>query len=113
MMKKSCSKWILTCLLGFAPSLILCIPSAGAAPGDITTVAARGIGDGGPATSASLSLPTGIFVDIAGNLYFADAGSSRVRKVDPSGTIATIAGNGAGGFSEDGGPASEASLSFP
>ena len=85
--------------------------------GIITTVAGSGqmgfSGDGGPATAASLSYPLGVAVDAAGNLYIADHGNNRIRKVSPSGTISTVAGNGAGGFSGDGGPATAASLLFP
>ncbi len=66
--------------------------------GIITTVAGNGnggfLGDGGPATSAQLSFPAGIAVDSAGNLYIADASNNRVRKVDTSGRITTVAGNG-------------------
>ena len=62
--------------------------------GVITTVAGAGVegyaGDGGPATSALLSQPLGVAVDASGNLYIADAGNSRVRKVS-GGVIATIA----------------------
>jgi uncharacterized protein (TIGR03437 family) len=84
--------------------------------GTITTVAGNGIygfsGDGGPATSAALDQPQSVAVDGAGNLYIADAWNARIRKVSPSGTITTVAGNG-GGFSGDGGPATSASLSHP
>jgi len=51
-------------------------------------------GDGGPATAADLNLPTGLAFDNAGNVYIADSGNNRVRKVSPNGTITTIAGDG-------------------
>jgi len=51
-------------------------------------------GDGGPATAADLNLPTGLAFDQAGNVYIADSGNNRVRKVSPNGTITTIAGDG-------------------
>jgi sugar lactone lactonase YvrE len=73
--------------------------------GVITTVAGNGTGglggDDGPATSAQFSLPAGVAVDSAGNLYVAD--SRRVRKVS-NGVITTVAGNGTFGFSGDSGP---------
>ena len=84
--------------------------------GIITTVAGGGgpgLGDGGPATSASLVNASDVAVDAAGNLYIADIGSNRVRKVNPSGIISTVAGNGDFGFSGDGGPATDASLRYP
>jgi trimeric autotransporter adhesin len=84
--------------------------------GIITTVAGNGTrafsGDGGPATSASLNYPNGMAVDSAGNLYIADYSNSRIRKVS-AGTITTVAGNGAFGFSGDGGPATSASFNLP
>src|SRR5215213_10420599 len=80
--------------------------------GIITTFAGTGeagySGDGGPATSARLTGPGQITFDDRGNLYLADEFS--VRKIDPSGTIATVAGTGQLGFSGDGGPATEAKL---
>lgn len=90
----------------------------------ISTVAGTGrfgsfgdVGDGGPATEAMLAHPHDVAIDIAGNLYIADRGSSRIRKVDAAtGTISTIAGTGgrfAHGYSGDGGPATEAKLRFP
>ena len=84
--------------------------------GTITTVAGDGnagfSGDGGPATSASLSSPAAVAVDLAGNLYIADQGNNRIRKVS-NGTITTVAGNGNAGFSGDGGPATSAALNSP
>jgi trimeric autotransporter adhesin len=83
--------------------------------GIITTVAGNGTrgysGDGGPATSARLSSPQGVAVDEPGNVCFADSGNNRVRCVSPAGVISTVAGNGEGGFSGDGGPATSAAVS--
>ena len=62
-------------------------------------------GDGGPATSALLSQPTGLALAANGDLIFADAGNNRIRKITKSGTISTIAGDGFPGFDGDGGPA--------
>jgi hypothetical protein len=71
-------------------------------------------GDGGPATSAELNYPRDIEIGPDGRLFIADADNQRVRVVDPAtGTITTVAGNGAYGFSGDGGPAREASLGRP
>jgi sugar lactone lactonase YvrE len=67
-------------------------------------------GDGGPAAKALLNNPQGLFFDSKGNLYIADHGNSRVRKVTPEGVITTIAGDGRPGIAGDGGPAVEASL---
>ncbi|MGI9119569.1 MAG: right-handed parallel beta-helix repeat-containing protein [Acidimicrobiales bacterium] len=86
--------------------------------GIITTFAgggspADGLGDGLPATQASLALPFDVAVDAEGNVYIADAADYRIRKVDPSGIITTVAGDGTAGFSGDGGPATAAQLSNP
>ena len=85
--------------------------------GIITTVAGNGTagfsGDGGAATNASLIYPGGVAVDAAGNLYIADSGNNRIRKVDTNGMITTVAGNGTAGFSGDGGAATNASLYVP
>jgi len=85
--------------------------------GVISTVAGNGVygfsGDGGPATSAQLNSPAGVAVDTAGDLFIADSGNNRVRKVTPGGVISTVAGNGSEGFSGDGGPATFAQLSDP
>ena len=88
--------------------------------GIITNFAGNGnpeeTGDGGPALSASLQLPSGLAFDAAGNLYIGDAGNYCIRKVTPNGTISRFAGFQAprylyqGGFSGDGGRAGEARM---
>src|ERR1035437_3720940 len=81
--------------------------------GIITTIAGDGVagnglkwfsGDGGIATAALLNDPYGVAVDAAGNVFIADTGNERIRKVSASGIITTIAGNGTPGFTGDGGP---------
>ena len=89
-----------------------------ASTGIITTVAGIGVadfsGDGGLAISAALSFPEGVAVDASGNLYIADRGNHRVRKVDAvTGIITTFSGAGTAGSSGDGGPATEATLNAP
>lgn len=83
-------------------------------PGTITTIAGNGTagfsGDGGSAINAELSNPNGVAFDNAGDLYIADFGNCRVRKVS-GGTITTIAGSSACGFFGDGGIATSARLS--
>lgn len=70
-------------------------------------------GDGGAATLATLNSPAGVASDVAGNIYIADQGNHRIRKVDVGGTITTIAGNGTAAYSGDGGGATSASLNNP
>jgi sugar lactone lactonase YvrE len=96
--------------------------------GAIYTVAGNGTrgynGDGGLATSASFSYPSGVAVDAAGNLLIADTSNYRIRVVAKTtgtfygqamtaGHIYTIAGNGTSGYSGDGGPATSAEIDFP
>jgi len=85
--------------------------------GIITTVAGNGApsysGDGGPATAAGLNQPGGLAIDSSGNLYIADTGNHRVRKVTTTGIITTVAGNGQQGFGGDGGASINAHLNFP
>jgi hypothetical protein len=86
--------------------------------GIITTVAGSGIagfaGDGGPATDAQLNHPTGVVVDAAGGILIADQHNYRVRRVDPSGTITTVAGTGSSGYGlGDGGLAVDVGLNLP
>lgn len=88
-----------------------------AADGVITTVAGnnRGTfaGDGGPATSASLSSPYAVAFDSAGAMYIADRGNQRIRKVASDGTISTWMGTGQSSHAGDGGPAARAVISDP
>ena len=86
--------------------------------GIITTCAGSGeagySGDGGAATRAGLNEPYGIAIDRAANVYIADRHNHCVRRVEgASGMITTLAGNGATGFSGDGGPASRAGMVEP
>ncbi|WP_088312655.1 NHL repeat-containing protein [Kineosporia sp. R_H_3] len=84
--------------------------------GTITTVAGNGTagfsGDGGPASAAMVNLPRGIASDTSHDVvYFVDSLNFRVRKIDASGSISTVAGVGTSGFSGDGGPATAAQIS--
>ncbi len=85
--------------------------------GLITTVAGNGTtgynGDNIAATGAELYSPAGVAIDSAGNLYIADIGNNRVRKVTPAGVITTVAGNGVAGYNGDNIPATSASLYGP
>src|SRR5262249_38061943 len=85
--------------------------------GIITTVAGNGQEgdgpDGGPAVLARLRAPSGVATDGSGNLYIADWGNNRVRKVDLQGKISTVAGTGKYGFGGDGGKATKALLAAP
>lgn len=84
----------------------------------LSTVAGTGTpgsdGDGGPALKAQIRFPEGILVAANGDIYFADAGNHRVRRIDArTGIIDSIAGTGRHGFSGDGGPAVRARLWSP
>lgn len=70
-------------------------------------------GDGGLATAATLAAPQSVTVDANGNLFIADTNNNVVRKVNTSGIITTVAGNGTPGLSGDGGLATAAQLFFP
>ena len=104
------------------------IRKVAALTGIITTVAGNGTrgysGDKGPATSAELYSPTGVAVDVSGNIYITDDANNRVRVVYSSGTIPnvsnptvgdiyTVAGTGAAGYSGDGGLATNAKINYP
>jgi DNA-binding beta-propeller fold protein YncE len=86
--------------------------------GDTVLVAGTGTrgfaGDGGPATDAEFSGPSSLAVDGAGNLYIADSGNQRIRRIDATTQIVTtVAGSGTAGFEGDGAPALSASLDSP
>ncbi len=97
------------------------------AAGDINTFAGSNVnevsgqpnpgyqGDGGAATGALLNNPVAVLLDAAGNLYISDSGNNAIRKVNTSGIITTVAGDGSGnaGYSGDGGPATKAELNNP
>ena len=93
-------------------------PIISLSPGDtINTVAGTGVegfsGDGGAAISAALANPFSMAADAAGNVYVADRDNHRVRRIDTTGNITTVAGNGEQGFFGDGGLATSASLNTP
>lgn len=87
--------------------------------GTISTIAGNGTsgfaGDGGPATAALLNSPVGLSTDASNNLYIADVNNNVVRRINPTGTISTFAGNQAlgGGYTGNGGPATAAQLFAP
>ena len=85
--------------------------------GEISTVAGTGYagfsGDGGPATAAHLNSPAGIYIDGAGSIYCADKNNNRIRKIDASGKITTVAGNGSPRYAGDGKQAVHASIKLP
>jgi sugar lactone lactonase YvrE len=84
---------------------IVAPPVGTAVAGIISTFAGTGnagsAGDGGLAKNADLNSPSGVAVDGAGNVYIADAGNNRIRKVSPGGMITTVAGNLTAGFAGD------------
>ncbi|OQX06754.1 MAG: hypothetical protein BWK80_50345, partial [Desulfobacteraceae bacterium IS3] len=85
--------------------------------GIVSTIAGTGVasssGDGGIATAATLNTPYGVAVDSAGNIFIVEVSGHRIRKVNTSGIISTVAGTGAFGYSGDGGPATAAQLYKP
>lgn len=104
--------------LYFSDTYNHCIRRIDAATAVITTIAGTResgfAGDGGPASQARLNQPYGIVIDRSGNLYVADRLNGRVRRIDAgSGVITTLAGDGSGQFSGDGGPSDRAGLAEP
>ena len=85
--------------------------------GVVTTVAGNGTlgfaGDGGAATNAQINLPHGLALHPDGSLFISDSFNHRVRRVDNSGNISTLAGTGIAGATGDGGPAALAQLNVP
>ncbi len=109
----------------FFLTLSLAAQTQQVAGGNISTYAGNGTagysGDNRPATQAMVNFPIGpdieefghIVIDSQDNLYIADKGNHRIRKVTPDGIITTIAGTGTRGFNGDNRPAVEAQLNFP
>ncbi len=97
--------------------LLLLFIYAGEISGQIIITIAGGStvgfnGDGGPATAAQLNFPCDLLIDSVGNILFTDLANYRVRKINTSGVITTIAGGGTSGAG-DGGPATSAQLAEP
>ncbi len=104
--------------LCFSDTYNHCIRRIDARTGIITTIAGTGesgfAGDGGPATRAQMNQPYGTVIDSAGNIYVADRLNGRVRRIDGrSGVITTLAGDGSGKFSGDGGLSDRAGMAEP
>lgn len=101
----------------FSDTFNHCIRRVDTATGTISTICGTGrkgfSGDGGPASHAELNEPYGVVADRSGRVFFADRLNRRVRVIDTSGTISTLAGDGAGTYSGDGGPAAVAGLAEP
>ncbi len=93
------------------------IRKVSASTGIITTIAGNGVagftGDGGPASASELNQPYWVAVDDSADVYIADVVNQRIRMITNSGIINTVVGNGAPGFSGDGGPATSAELYSP
>ena len=85
--------------------------------GVITTVAGNGTfgstGDGGAATAATLSNPSGVAIDGIGNVYISETGDGKIRKINASGIISPYSGNGISSYGGDNGPATAAELNTP
>ena len=103
--------------LVFSDTFNHCIRRIDAVSGIISTICGTGekgfSGDGGPATLARLNEPYGVVVDRSGRVFFADRLNRRVRVIDTMGVISTLAGDGSGIYSGDGGPADRAGLVEP
>ena len=82
-------------------------------PQTVSTVAGGYVGDNGPATSAAIEGPAASVLDSAGNLYVSDVYGNRIRKITPTGTITTYAGNGACGYNGDNMASTQATLCVP
>jgi len=100
-----------------AALLFFCVHPLRAGEWTVSTVAGTGVqgfsGDGGPATEARIDNPFGLTRGPDGALWFCEYTGQRIRKIDPDGTIRTVAGTGATGYSGDGGPALEATFNLP
>ena len=85
--------------------------------GLITTIAGTGVctstGDGGLAINATVRSPVALAVDPSGNVFFGEDASAKIRRIDTSGTITTMAGTGTRGYTGDAGPATCAHIGWP
>jgi DNA-binding beta-propeller fold protein YncE len=103
--------------LVFSDTFNHCIRGIDGRTGIISTLCGTGekgfAGDGGPAVQARLNEPYGVVIDRSGRVFFADRLNRRVRVIDPEGGISTLAGDGSGQYSGDGGPAAQAGLVEP
>jgi uncharacterized protein (TIGR03437 family) len=106
-------RWGRIWIADYLGNQVLCVLT----DGSVHAVAGNGergySGDGGPARLARLNRPRGVAVDDAGNIYIADSGNHRLRRVSPEGEIVTIGGTGVRGFSGAYGPANEALFDTP
>lgn len=103
--------------LVFSDTFNHCIRRIDLTTGTISTICGTGVrgfsGDGGPATRAELNEPYGVVVDRSGRVFFADRLNRRVRMINAAGVVSTLAGDGSGVFSGDGGPAVTAGMVEP
>jgi streptogramin lyase len=101
-------------ILASVPLLVAALP---AADWTVATFAGTGVqgfsGDGGPAAEARIDNPFGLTRGPDGALWFCEYTGQRIRKIDPDGTVRTVAGTGAAGYSGDGGPALAATFNLP
>lgn len=97
--------------------LLASVSTLSAAEWTISTFAGTGekggSGDGGPATAAQIDNPFGVVRGPDGAIWFCEYTGQRIRRVAPDGTISTMAGTGAKGYSGDGGPALKATFNLP
>src|ERR1700680_770771 len=104
-------------MLRFTIFFLCCVSLFAQVSGSIQTIAGTGSasfsGDGGRANLATLNVAVDVSADHAGNLFIADQFNHRIRKIAPDGTISTVAGTGAPGYSGDGGPAMNAQINTP
>jgi len=104
--------WIVVCVL--APALGMAQAIQGYTINTFAGTGTNGFaGDSGPANAANFNLPCGLAFDSSGNLFVGDSFNSRVRKIDTSGNVSTVAGNGTKGYFGDTGAATSGGISYP